>query len=81
MEKALIISDLVEKIHLHNSKVEQFENTKEFCKIIFEGEDGSEREYIFEFKDKKYITPIRDFIKKMLIKETNLLKNELEKLS
>jgi hypothetical protein len=83
VEKAQAIAKILSDIETIEKKIERFNNTKEWCKIDFRGEDGTEREFMFtlsteDTKDKLMVRDIRYFVADSLSKRLN---NLLERLA
>ena len=65
VEDAKKVSGLLDDLKNTNKKKQGLDNTKEFCKIHIEGEDGTEREYSLHLShqhDPELIKRIREVI-------------------
>lgn len=51
-EEAKKVAEIVSEINKIEKQKEYFDNTKEFCKISFRGEDGAERQFNFSLDEK-----------------------------
>jgi len=70
------VKQLLSEIERVEKQIERFNNTKEFCKIEFRGENGNEREFSFSVtqeNDKELRQKIRTLV-------ADELKDRLEKL-
>ena len=69
------VTEIVSEIERLEKEIERFNNTKEFCKIEFRGENGNEREFSFSVTetDKELRQEIRILV-------SDKLKGRLEKL-
>ena len=74
-EQAKRVTEIVNEIERLEKQTERFNNTKEFCKITFIGENGNEREVRFSVNetDKELRQEIRTLV-------ADKLKDRLEKL-
>ena len=74
-EQAKRVTEIVSEIERLEKQTERFNNTKEFCKISFRGENGNEREFSFSVDetDKELRQELRTLV-------ADKLKMRLEKL-
>mgnify|MGYP001580167822 CR=1 FL=1 len=80
-EKAVKASEILAKIDQAEKRLKIFENTKEFCKIRFRGENGAEAEHEFSYeKDKEEVKFIRDYVHTLLTMKIAKLTAELNVL-
>ena len=80
-EKAVKASEILAKIDQAEKRLKVFENTKEFCKIKFRGENGAEVEHEFsDDKDNDEVKLIRDYVHNLLKMKIAKLADELKAL-
>lgn len=66
-EKAVQASELVQKLIKAEKRLSDFDSTKEFCKIIFKGENGNEINHEFTYdKDELETRSIREHVRSIL---------------
>jgi len=80
-EKAVKASEILAKINQAEKRLKIFENTKEFCKIKFRGENGAEVEHEFSYEtDNDEVKLIRDYVNNLLKMKVAKLTDELKAL-
>ena len=79
--KAVKASEILAKIDQAEKRLKFFENTKEFCRIKFRGENGAEVEHEFSYeKDNDDVKFIRDYVHNLLTMKITKLTDELNAL-
>lgn len=79
-EQAHKAASLISRIAEAERQLKIFENTKEFCKVIFRGENGSDREYIFQTDEQEDVQRIRQYTQAILLSKIVKLSEELDNL-
>lgn len=79
-EQAHKAASLIARIAEAERQLKIFENTKEFCKVIFRSENGSEKEYHFETDEKEDVQRIRQYTQAILVSKIVKLSEELDNL-
>ena len=76
------VTEIVSEIERLEKQTEIFNNTKEFCKIEFRGENGNEREFSFSIPetDKELRQNIRTLVADKLKERLEKLMSELSDL-
>ena len=74
------VNEIVSEIERLERQIERFNNTKEFCKISFRGENGNEREFRFyvDETDKELRQELRTLVADKLKMRLEKLMSELE---
>ena len=76
LKTAQTVKHILSEIERVEKQIERFNNTKEFCKIEFRGENGNEREFSFSVTQEND----KELRKKLRTLVADELKNRLEKL-
>ena len=77
-DKAVQVSELVHKLNKAEKRLFDFDNTKEFCSIVFKGENGNEisHEFIYD-KDELETKSIREHVRGILSMRVSQLKEAI----
>jgi len=83
-EKAVQAQELVHKLKIAEQRLSDFDSTKEFTKITFEGENGNENSRVFHLfhyeKDELETRSIRDHVRGILSMRVQQLKNAIKNI-
>lgn len=83
LKTAQRVKQLLSEIERVEKQIERFNNTKEFCRIEFRGENGNEREFSFSVtqeNDKELRQKIRTLVADELKVRSENLMSELSDL-
>jgi len=82
LTQAKRVTEIVSEIERTEKEIERFNNTKEFCKIDFVGENGNERKFSFSVteSDRELRQELRTLVADKLKMRLEKLISELETL-